>query len=66
MKDQGYRCAYCRADLRKTTKHADHITPLSAGGSDDKSNIQMTCKSCNLSKGARDPIEYAQLQGRLL
>lgn len=65
-KAQGHRCAYCRADLRKTKRHVDHIMPLALGGSNDKSNIQLTCQPCNLSKGARDPIAFAQERGMLL
>lgn len=63
---QKHRCANCGADLRKVKRHLDHIQPLSRGGSEDKSNLAWLCGPCNQSKGARDPIEYAQMQGRLL
>tara|TARA_B100000678_G_scaffold13657_1_gene10728 strand:+ start:7963 stop:8574 length:612 start_codon:yes stop_codon:yes gene_type:complete len=63
---QACRCAYCRADLRKVSKHADHIVPLSEGGSDAIENIQYLCAPCNLSKGAKDPYEFAQERGLLL
>ena len=63
---QGHRCAYCRADLRKTGKHLDHIEPLHRGGSNDIGNLQWTCPPCNLSKGAQDPVEFAQKLGRLI
>ncbi len=63
---QGHWCANCRTDLRKAEKHVDHIIPLARGGSNDKGNLQFLCRACNLAKAARDPIEFAQAQGRLL
>jgi 5-methylcytosine-specific restriction endonuclease McrA len=66
LKAQGYRCANCRADLRKAKKHVDHIMPLALGGSNDRANIQYLCAPCNLTKAAKDPIAFAREQGRLL
>lgn len=63
---QGHRCPYCRCDLRKTKKHLDHIMPLALGGSNDRTNLQYLCAHCNLSKGAKDPIVFAQERGLLL
>lgn len=45
----GGRCAICR-DKAKLT--ADHITPLSRGGSNLIVNIQALCMPCNLKKHA--------------
>lgn len=58
-------CAGCRARLNKKY-HADHIVPIARGGSNYITNIQLLCKTCNLRKHARDPIEWAQRNGRLL
>jgi 5-methylcytosine-specific restriction endonuclease McrA len=66
LKAQSYRCAYCRADLRKAKRHLDHIQPLALGGANDRTNLQWLCAPCNLSKGARDPIVFAQQMGRLI
>lgn len=63
---QSHRCAYCRADLRKVKKHLDHVLPLALGGTNDKGNLQWLCESCNLSKGAKHPVTFAQELGFLL
>jgi 5-methylcytosine-specific restriction endonuclease McrA len=66
LQAQGHRCIYCRADLKKTKRHLDHIVPLSRGGSNDRTNLQYTCGPCNLRKAARDPIDFARELGLLL
>ena len=63
---QGHKCAYCRANLRKVKRHVDHIMPIALGGSNDRSNLQLLCVPCNLSKQAKHPIEFAQSKGLLL
>lgn len=62
---QSDRCAYCRKALRGKF-HVDHILPLSMGGTNDPKNLQLTCGSCNTSKGSRHPLEHARLTGRLV
>ena len=61
---QKNRCAVCGINLTKF--HVDHIKPLSSGGSNMRENIQILCQHCNLSKGAKDPIEFMQSKGFLL
>jgi len=62
---QKRKCAYCRT-LLDAKFHADHILPISKGGSNDRRNLQLTCVKCNLTKGNRHPIEHARLIGLLL
>lgn len=62
---QGGKCVYCRVSLRKGY-HVDHIQPLSKGGSNWPSNLQLLCARCNNNKRATDPVEYARRNGRLL
>lgn len=52
------RCSLCGCDLSSSfttivDENFDHIIPLQAGGNNDPSNWQLTCESCNKSKGAR-------------
>jgi len=65
LRAQRGKCAYCREKFGDKY-HVDHIVALSKGGSNDRSNIQLTCKSCNLRKHAKDPIDYAQSIGMLI
>ena len=44
------RCVYCHKELPLT---ADHMIPLSKGGSDSIENIVPACQSCNSSKGTK-------------
>lgn len=46
--------------------HLDHIMPLALGGANEDWNIQLLRARCNFRKGAKDPIEFAQENGRLL
>lgn len=48
------RCACCGKKAKLT---ADHVIPVSVGGSSDISNIQGLCKSCNSSKGTKT-VDY--------
>lgn len=59
------KCAYCKVSI-KNGYHVDHIKPLSKGGSNWPKNIQLTCESCNLSKRAKDPIQFSNEIGMLL
>lgn len=68
-KAQRGRCAYCRMHLGDSY-HIDHIVPLSKGGSNWPSNLQLTCghsgNRCNLKKNDKDPLMFARELGRLL
>jgi len=51
--------AYCRASLAAGF-HIDHVMPLHLGGANDRTNLQLTCQSCNMRKGRRHPAEFAR------
>lgn len=56
FRDRG-KCVFCNNDLsgewdvvEQNSIHYDHIIPLNYGGLNDISNIQLSCKQCNLNK----------------
>lgn len=46
----GDRCLSCGAELAVL----DHVVPLSAGGANDRSNLQPLCVKCNRDKGVKE------------
>lgn len=59
------RCAACRVDI-SSGYHADHIVALKNGGLNSIGNIQLLCRTCNLRKGAKDPVVFMQQMGFLI
>lgn len=57
----GWKCKICGVDTPKELKgtrednapELDHIVPLSKGGAHMLHNVQLACKKCNMTKGAR-------------
>jgi 5-methylcytosine-specific restriction endonuclease McrA len=49
-------CGICSKDLPGIHKSTlDHIIPLSKGGADDESNLQLAHLNCNNAKGNQCP-----------
>jgi hypothetical protein len=61
---QGDCCVYCHIKLNGRG-HIDHRQPLSRGGTNWPSNIQITCAKCNIAKRDHDPIDFARSLGKL-
>lgn len=57
------RCAVCGT---KTKLEMDHMMPLALGGGSHRHNFQGLCKSCNIRKHAKHPIDFNRSRGLLL
>ena len=55
LRRDNYTCQYCGASDHPLT--VDHIMPKSRGGKTNWTNVVAACKSCNLRKGNRTPVE---------
>jgi 5-methylcytosine-specific restriction endonuclease McrA len=67
MRLQKGNCACgCGANLKKTGHHLDHIMPIARGGTNTDDNIQLLTPKCNRRKSAKDPIEWARENGKLI
>jgi len=61
-KAAGYRCGYCLSSQRyvMAVLEIEHIIPLALGGTDEESNLWLSCSLCNRFKGIQilhsDPL----------
>lgn len=54
----GVHCVFCDEDLSESEIHLDHVIPESRGGATSYSNLQVTCRKCNLAKGILTESEF--------
>lgn len=54
----GHTCQYCGS--KGAPLHCDHVVPVSRGGSNTLDNLKTSCRTCNLSKGAKTLEEWRQ------
>lgn len=52
------RCELCGVSSEVKALEADHILPRNHGGSDDISNLQALCYTCNAAKRDRDDTDF--------
>jgi len=64
FKLQRGKCACCGVKI--VVNHLDHRIPVALGGPNEDWNMQLLCPPCNLSKHAKDPIDFMQSRGFLL
>jgi 5-methylcytosine-specific restriction endonuclease McrA len=58
LKESGGKCALCGATSKDVALHVDHIQPRSRQGSNDRANLQVLCRACNLGKSNRDNTDF--------
>ena len=57
LKSAKYKCELCGISADVKALEVDHIVPRSNGGSDDITNFQALCYSCNATKRDRDDAD---------
>ena len=56
LKRDGYRCQVCGVTAQDGARlEIDHIHPVSKGGGNELSNLQVLCRDCNAGK--RDQLQ---------
>ena len=62
---QKAKCGNCGTSL-KAGYHVDHKMPIARGGTDDITNLECLCPSCNSRKHVKLPEVWARENGRLI
>jgi 5-methylcytosine-specific restriction endonuclease McrA len=70
-KQEYFTCAWCHKTFRvskgnePTSLVFDHVVPLSINGTDERTNLVVSCRRCNGRKGAKNPSGWIdELAGR--
>ena len=58
LKRGHFRCELCGVSADIKALEVDHIVPRNKGGSDDITNLQALCYSCNATKRDRDDTDF--------
>ena len=58
LKRAKYRCELCGVSAEIKALDVDHILPSKHGGTNDSSNLQALCYTCNRSKRDRDDTDF--------
>jgi ATP adenylyltransferase len=58
LKRSKFHCELCGISAADKALEVDHIIPRNKGGSDDLSNLQALCYSCNAMKRDRDDTDF--------
>ena len=61
LKRAKFRCELCGVSAEEKALEVDHIIPRNKGGSDNLSNLQGLCYSCNSMKRDRDDTDFRSI-----
>jgi len=61
LRRSGGRCELCGASHEEIQIDVDHIIPRSKGGTNDESNLQALCRTCNAQKLNRDDTNFSEV-----
>jgi len=62
LKRAGGRCEACGISAELKALEVDHIVPRNKGGTDDLSNLQALCYTCNAQKRDRDDTDFGAVR----
>jgi len=62
FKKAEFHCELCGISADKKALEVDHIVPRNNGGTDDTSNLQALCYSCNSMKRDRDDTDFRKIR----
>jgi ATP adenylyltransferase len=62
LKKAKFRCELCGISAEEKALEVDHILPRNKGGSDDITNLQALCYSCNAMKRDRDDTDFREIR----
>lgn len=61
--DRDKCCVYCGdTSLTLRTASIDHLIPKAKGGTNDDSNLALSCKKCNTDKEDLLPLEFIMIK----
>jgi diadenosine tetraphosphate (Ap4A) HIT family hydrolase/5-methylcytosine-specific restriction endonuclease McrA len=61
LKRAKFRCELCGVSADEKALEVDHIVPRNKGGSDDETNVQALCYSCNAMKRDTDDTDFRDM-----
>ena len=62
LKRSKFHCELCGISAQEKALEVDHIIPINCCGSDELSNFQALCYSCNAMKGDRDDTDLRAIR----